>query len=140
MTPRLPGGKRFACVLVLALFAAGCGDDTTSEQRFRETLAEMDRAAEDRELADFMDHVSEEYTDSQGRTWEDIRRLAQLHLLRNRNLHVYRHVTQLDLVEDESARAVVLVALAGSPVKDTAGPRQHARRADAIRGRVSVPG
>ena len=76
----------------------------------------MEQAIEQRNVDDFMDHINESYSDSQSRNRDDIRRIAQLHVLRNKNLHLFRHITSMDFVEDKSAQVVVLVALAGRPI------------------------
>ena len=76
----------------------------------------MELAIEQRNIDDFMDHIDDSYSDNQSRNRDDIRSIAQLYVLRNKNLHLFRHVTSMDLVEDESAQVVVLVALAGRPI------------------------
>ena len=77
----------------------------------------MEESAQQRDIDALMDHVSPDYQDSDGRTREDIRKIAQIHFLRNRKLHIYKHVTQLDMVDETFAEVVVLVAIAGQPIK-----------------------
>lgn len=104
--------------MVLALSA--CDSPPSSEQLFRQTLSDMETSIQQGDVSAFLEFIDESYTDSRGRTREDIRRIAQLHVLRNRNLHLYHHVTRLEFVEDESADVNVLVALAGQPVASPA--------------------
>ena len=106
----------FASIILLS----GCGDDSSSEEAFHQTLAAMEEAIENKDISDFMSYVDESYSDNQSRVWHDIRRIAQLYVLRNKNLHLFRHVTQMDIVEDESANVVILVALAGQPIDSVA--------------------
>ena len=103
--------------ILLTCLLAGCADDQSAEELFRQTLAEMEEAAQQRDIDALMDHVSPDYQDSDGRTREDIRKIAQIHFLRNRKLHIYKHVTQLDMVDETFAEVVVLVAIAGQPIK-----------------------
>ena len=95
----------------------GCSDALDSESQFKEMLAAMEQAIENRDIDSFMDHVDPHYNDSQSRGWKDIRRIAQLHVLRNKKLHVYKHITKIDFVEDESADLDLLVAIAAKPIK-----------------------
>jgi hypothetical protein len=77
----------------------------------------MEESAQQRDIDALMDHVSPDYQDSAGRTREDIRKIAQIHFLRNRKLHIYKHVTQLDMVDETFAEVIVLVAIASQPIK-----------------------
>ena len=95
---------------------AGCGETNSSEDAFRQTLTKMEQSIEQRNVDDFMDHINENYSDSQSRDRDDIRRIAMLHVLRNKNLHLFRHTTSMQFVENESAQVVVLVAIAGRPI------------------------
>ncbi len=77
----------------------------------------MEESAQERDVDALMEHVSQDYRDSAGRTWGEIRRIAQIHFLQNRKLHIYKHVTQLDIVDEVSADAIILVAIAGQPIE-----------------------
>jgi hypothetical protein len=107
----------FALVICPAIFILGaCSPDKSTEALFQETLAAMEQAMENRDVGEFMEYVSDGYQDPLGRSWDDIRRIAQLHVLRNRNLHIYRHVAQLTIVDEQYANIVIFVALAGQPI------------------------
>jgi hypothetical protein len=114
--PTLKVGLNYAVVIFALTLLTGCDETPSSEELFRQTLKQMEHALEQRNVDDFMDHISGSYSDRQSRNRDDIRRIAQLHVLRNKNLHLFQHVTHMDFVEDESARVVVLVALAGRPI------------------------
>ena len=102
---------------LLTCLLIGCADEKSAEELFKQTLTEMEESAQQRDIDALMDHVSPDYQDSDGRTREDIRKIAQIHFLRNRKLHIYKHVTQLDMVDETFAEVVVLVAIAGQPIK-----------------------
>ena len=108
--------KIIVAILLPCLLAA-CADDKSAEELFRQTLTEMEESAQQRDIDALMDHVSPDYQDSDGRTREDIRKIAQIHFLRNRKLHIYKHVTQLDMVDETFAQVIVLVAIAGQPIE-----------------------
>lgn len=99
------------------LFVAGCGERLTEEEQLRQTLAQMQTALQKRDISSFMEHIAEDYADDHGRTALDIRRIAQLHVLRNKNLHIFRHITQLDFSDSGQAQAVILVAVARQPIE-----------------------
>ena len=118
-----PVGRRIAFAWMaacLSIVVSACSGPKSPDELFGETLSAIEEAAENRELGDFMAHISQGYSDSRGRSHEDIRRIAQIHLLRNRNLHVFRHITQYDVRENDTASIVVLVALAAQPIENAA--------------------
>ena len=98
------------------LLLAGCGEETTPETLLRSTLDQAQESAENRALGDLMMHISEEYQDEGGRSWKDVRALAQLQFIRNPKIHTFKRVTNLVLVDDRTATVTVLVALAGRPI------------------------
>ena len=116
LKPTLRVSLNSTALIFALVLLTGCNEHPSSEELFRQTLKQMEQALEQRNVDDFMEHISESYNDSQSRNHDDIRRIALLHVLRNKNLHLFQHVTRLDFVEDESARVVVLVALAGRPI------------------------
>jgi hypothetical protein len=103
--------------IILTSLLVGCADEKSAEELFKQTLTEMEESAQQRDIDALMDHVSPDYRDSAGRTREDIRKIAQIQFLRNRKLHIYKHVTQLDMVDETFAEVIVLVAIAGQPIE-----------------------
>ena len=114
---RLTALSRLVVIAACLVLPGACSSDKSAEALFRETLAAMEQAIEARDINEFMEYVSESYQDAQGRSRKDIRRIAQLHVLRNRNLHIYRHVTQLAVIDEQYANTVIFVALAGQPIE-----------------------
>ena len=114
---RLTALSRLLVIAACLVLPGACSSDKSAEALFLDTLAAMEQAIEDRDINEFMEYVSESYQDAQGRSRKDIRRIAQLHVLRNRNLHIYRHVTQMAVVDEQYANTVIFVALAGQPIE-----------------------
>jgi len=126
---RSPNATKYQCMpinntlvkivtaILLTCLLASCSDDKSAEELFRQTLTDMEEAAQQRDVDALMKHVSPDYQDSAGRTREDILRVAQINFLRNRKLHIYKHVTQLDMVDETYAEVIVLVAIASQPIK-----------------------
>ena len=127
------GRSILAPLALLGVFLAGCSGGNDREAELRETLNAMETAMESRDISEFMDHVSDEYKDSQNRVATDIRRVAQIHALGNRNMHILSSIGQLSVNED-FAEAVVFVAVAAQPIDS---PESLANmRAELLRFRV----
>lgn len=104
------------CVVVLTALWS-CSAEIDSETQFRNTLTIMEKAIENRHIDTFMDYIDPDYSDSQSRDRLDVQRIAQLHVLRNKNLHLFKHITELNLIEEESAYLEILVAIAAKPIE-----------------------
>lgn len=103
---------------VFLLLLAACGGGEGPAERLRVTIGAMESAAESRDLGDFMAHVSRDYGDDEGRSWEEVRRIAAYEILRNQRLFLFHRIKSLELTDSGRATAVVLVAMAGQPVED----------------------
>ena len=129
----LNGRSILAPLVFLGVLLAGCSGENDREAELRETLKAMETAMESRDISEFMDHVSDEYKDSQNRVATDIHRVAQIHALGNRNMHILSSIGQLSVNED-FAEAVVFVAVAAQPIDS---PESLANmRAELLRFRV----
>ena len=107
---------RFFLIAAVSLTTVSCNDKFSSEEQFQQTLSGIELAMESRDIGEFMEFIDESYKDKQSRSWKDIRRIVQLHVLRNKKLHIFRHVSQMNIIEDESAEIVIFVAVAGQPI------------------------
>ena len=85
---------------LLLIAACSSADPQSPEQRVRHTLELMEQAAEARSVSDFMQHVSDAYTDHQGLAKGDIERIIQLQYLRNQRIHILSQVTDLSVTGD----------------------------------------
>ena len=116
---QLPGKIAVTVLLLCSVVIAGCSEQNDRETQLMDTLSAMEAAMENRDISTFMDYVSDDYQDSANRGIEDVRRLAQVHALRNRNLHIFRTIGQLS-VGEANADAVIFVAVAGQPIESAA--------------------
>ena len=114
---RLTALSRLLVIAACVVLTGACRRANSAEALFRDALEAMEQAIEDRDINEFMETISESYQDAQGRSRKDIRRIAQLHALRNRNLHIYRYATQMLVVDEQYANTVIFVALAGQPIE-----------------------
>ncbi|NNC99960.1 MAG: hypothetical protein HKN85_07250 [Gammaproteobacteria bacterium] len=105
----------------------GCSDSPrlTPEDHVRNTLVKMEEAAEQRSLAAFMQHVSENYLDNQGNTRDDVRRIIQFQYIANQKIYILSKVQSLE-IEGDTARVKLSVAMAGTQ-SDLAGDTNRLR-------------
>ena len=116
-----------SALLALSLISA-CNNvaPQSPEQRVFNTLAAMEQAAEQRSVADFMQYVSEAYTDHQGLSKSDIRRIVQLQYLRNQSIHILSQVTDLK-VDGNLASVEIVTAMASKAGDLQAQEKRQAR-------------
>lgn len=107
-------------IIPLMMILSACSDERSVEEVFSETLMSMELAAQQKDVGEFMTFVSKIYSDSEGRSWHDIRRIAQIYFLRNKEIHIYKHITRLRFSNESTAEAVIFVALAGQPIDSVA--------------------
>jgi hypothetical protein len=100
-------------LIIILLTGCGGSDAPTPEQRVKAVLEAIESAAEQRSLSGLMEHISESYTDHRGQSKEDIRRLIQLHYLRNQNIHIFTTVQSL-IIEDDTATVELNAAMAAT--------------------------
>ena len=93
-----------------------CGDDPQSPvQQVQDTLQAMQDAAEQRSMADFMEHIADDYLDHQDNDKGAIRRIMQLLFLRNQSINIFTLVQSID-VQGNIAAVEVSAAMAARGV------------------------
>lgn len=110
-----------ACmVLVGAIVLKGCSApaELSPEEQVRATISALEEAAEKRSLSAFMQHISPDYTDIEGRSWDDIQRMVQIQYIRNQNIHLFVDISQLEI--SGNTASVELSALMAARAADLA--------------------
>lgn len=122
---RRPAGRRWiepvlarlVTGFVLLLFLSACGGpEQPPDAKIRDLVSRVERAAEDHDLSVFKASVAGDYQDNHGYNRQTVLRLIQGVLLRNQQIHLLSLVREVDVAED-TARARVLVAMAGQPIE-----------------------
>jgi hypothetical protein len=103
-------------VASLAVALACSGPPETPEDRVRAAIAAMEEAAEARDAAALKEHVSESYSDPRGNDRQKLAGLATFHFMQNRSLHLLTSVRKVVVERPGEARAIAVVAMAGSPI------------------------
>ncbi|OQX44245.1 MAG: hypothetical protein B0D83_00090 [Candidatus Sedimenticola endophacoides] len=105
-------------LLSLALLLVACSaEQTTPEERIRALVASAEAAAEARSAGDLGELLSEHYADARGRGRKELKRLALGYFLRHKSIHLLTQIERIELLDEERARVVLFVAMAGSPLE-----------------------
>jgi hypothetical protein len=120
--------RTVAVSLWVAVLVVGCsGGGSTPEERVRAVLAELEAAAEARDVGLLKPHVSEAYKDENGNDRRAVLGMATAHFMRNQSVYLLVRLSDLQLLEPGRAQVDAFVALAGRPIRDKAAlPELHA--------------
>ena len=110
-----PHAAYLAVLLILALLT-GCADDRGPEQRVRSFIDQVVASAEARAWRDFDAYLTTDFTDARGLTRQEALGVVMRYILGHRSIHIFHRVREIEVLDAHHARAVVLAALAGSPV------------------------
>jgi len=106
-------------MLAALALALGCSRGSeTPEEQVRGVLAALEAAAEARDVGALEEHLSKSYRDAQGNDRSSALGIATAHFMRNSSVYVLSHVAALEIPEPGAARAEVVVALAGTPIRE----------------------
>ena len=104
---------RFAWFAWLTLLLSGCGDPDSPEQRVRSVIAEMEIAAEARDVGDVTQWLAPHYRDAHGNSVDDIARALRGYFIGNQSVHLLTRIQEITFPNEDEARATVLVGMVG---------------------------
>ncbi len=104
---------RFAWFACLTLLLSGCGDPDSPEQRVRSVIAEMEIAAEARDVGDVTQWLAPDYRDAHGNSVDDIARALRGYFIANQSVHLLTRIQEITFPNEDEARATVLVGMVG---------------------------
>lgn len=87
------------------------------EAQVRALFARAETAAEQKDLAALRPMISDQYADGEGQDKKAIEAVLRFYFLRNQSIHLFTRIQNIEFPEPARARAVVLVAMAGQPIK-----------------------
>ena len=82
----------------------------------RAVLSAIETAAEARDVGALREHVSESYSDRRGNDARALAGIATFHFMQHRSVHLLTRVRHVEVSAPGEARAVALVAMAGTPI------------------------
>lgn len=113
---RFPKIRRFLLAGLVFLLASCSADDTDPESQLRQTIDQIQLAAEQKKLGELMANVNESYLDDSGQDWKQVRAAVQFQFIRNQKIYTLKLIKSIEITDDEHAQAAVLVAMAGRPI------------------------
>jgi hypothetical protein len=95
-----------------------CGSAPSSpEDEIRAVFRRAEIAIEAKDVKVVKNMISDDYRDQRGRDKDALRGVLAGHLLRNRDIHLFTRVAEIELGEDGRAHALIFVAMTGVPVQ-----------------------
>ena len=108
--------KIFVVLMVASLIACS-GDDTSPEQQIAQLNSDAKLAVEAKDVSALKDMVADDFKSGQYDK-NSIIRLVALYLLGHKNLHLFSLTRSLQIIDQDNAKAAVLVAMAGQPIEN----------------------
>ena len=109
-------------ILISAALTAGaaCSQPDSPEQQVQTTIEQMELAAEQRNIGDLMEYVSNEYRDADGHGPKEISQYVRGYMVANQSIQLLTRIDEIEFPGDDEARAKVLVGMVGREA-DAAG-------------------
>lgn len=92
---------------------AACGAGDSPEKQVRAVIDQMEMAAEKRDVGEFTEHLSANFSDSNGSGPAEVARYLHGYFIANQSIHLLTRIEQLEFPIGDEARARVLVGMVG---------------------------
>jgi len=125
---RLFPAARASAIVLAALLLGGCGRDDSPEARVRAVIAAGEAAAEERDLAGVLEHVSPAFRDEHGRGPDELRQYLRGYFVRHPSVHLLTRVEIVEFPYRDYARVHLKVGMLG---RESAGATSFDLAADA---------
>lgn len=109
---------RLWMIFALGVLAA-CGGGESPEQEVRAVIDRIEAAAEQRDVSELTEHLSDDYRDSNGMGPEEVARYLRGYFIANQSIHLLTRIEHLEFPTDGEARAQVLVGMLGREAAET---------------------
>ena len=106
---RLTTGMMLAACVALG----GCAKEQTPEAQVRAVIAAGEAAAEDRDLAGIMEHVSPAFRDVQGAGPDELKQYLRGYLVMHQSVHLLTRVESVEFPYRDYARVQLKVGMLG---------------------------
>lgn len=98
--------------VALALLTA-CSDRASPEQEVRAVIDSMELAAEERDVGDLLQHLSDNYRDAEGQDRKQAALNARGYFIANQSVHLLTRIESLEFPAADEARVKLQVGMAG---------------------------
>lgn len=109
--------RRLPFLAVLIGLSACSSESSSPEGQIRALFANAELAIEGRDIKPVKEIISENYLDSRGRDKNALKGVLAAHFLSNRSIHLLTRISEVVIEADDTARAVLFVAMTGFPVE-----------------------
>ena len=108
---------RLMILLCAAILASACSDDALSpEAEVRAWIDAAAETAERREAGALADMVHSGYLDQQGNNKQQVAGVLRAYFFRNKNIHLFTRIDEIELLGDARAQVRLHVAMAGRAI------------------------
>ena len=105
--------------LLLVALLVSCGSkELSKEQMLSDSIEQIESRMESRKLSDVAEFIDENYSDEQGRTLRDVKRVIQMQFMRHKTLFILSNVNQVEWTTENEAQVTITAALTGQDVND----------------------
>jgi len=100
---------KFAIALILTTLLVACGARTSDEEQVRALVDDMEKAAEERDTSDVVEHVADDYEDGNGFDKSRLRDFLRAWFLTHSSVELIVSIESLEFPADGVAQAVITV-------------------------------
>jgi len=97
-------------ILVATIFLAACSSQSSDDERVRAVIDAVETAAEARDASDVLEHVADNYADSNGFDKAQLQNFLRGYFLAHPKLEVLVNIESLEFPVDGLAQAVISIA------------------------------
>jgi hypothetical protein len=97
-------------IFIAAILLAACGTKSSDEEQVRALVDAVETAAEARDTSDVLEHVADNYADSNGFDKTQLRNFLRGYFLAHPRLEVLVNIESLEFPVDGLAQAVISLA------------------------------
>ena len=121
---------KFATTLIAFCFLAACGTRTSDEEQVRALVESVETAAEERDASDVLEHVADDYEDTNGFDKSQLQDFLRAYFLAHPKIELLVSIDTLEFPADGVAQAVITVTNVTITDPDRVRLRVEFRRKD----------
>lgn len=105
--------KLFLPLICSVIALSACDGTESPEAAVRSVIAQMEAAAEARDVGDLLEHIAGDYSDAHGHTRDDLGRYVRGYFIANQSIHLLTRVQSIEFPSRAEARAQIQVGMLG---------------------------